>query len=80
VVRLLTRRAVGCDSLSAFVKDRRPSYIAYVSGVSVGGRGEHLSVGHRYMVTISLGHQEITRTVTLQKNTKESVIRKQLRY
>ena len=68
------------DSLSTFVKDRRPSYIAYVSGVSVAGGGEHLKVGHRYKVTISLGHQEVTRTVELQKNTKESAVRKQLGY
>ena len=36
------------DSLSTFVKDRRPSYIAYVSGVSLARGGEHLKVGHRY--------------------------------
>jgi hypothetical protein len=68
------------DSLSTFVKDQRPAYIAYVSGVSVGGGGQHLKVGHRYKVTISLGHQEITRTVALQKNTKESAVKKQLGY
>jgi hypothetical protein len=51
-----------------------------VSGVSVAGGGQHLKVGHRYKVTISLGHQEITRTVKLQKNTKESAVRKQLGY
>jgi hypothetical protein len=66
------------DSLSTFVKDRRPSYIAYVSGVSFGRGGEHLKVGHRYQVTISLGHQEVTRTVKLQANTKESVVERQL--
>ena len=42
-----------------------------MSGVSFGRGGEHLKVGHRYKVTISLGHQEVTRTVELQKNTKE---------
>jgi hypothetical protein len=68
------------DSLSTFVKDQRPSYIAYVSGVSVACGGEHLKVGHRYKVTISLNHQEVTRTVELQKNTKESAVRKQLGY
>jgi hypothetical protein len=68
------------DSLSTFVKDRRPSYIAYVSGVSVARGGEHLKVGHRYKVTISLNHQEVTRTVTLRPNTKESAVRKQLGY
>ena len=68
------------DSLSTFVKDRRPSYIAYVSGVSFGRGGEHLKVGHRYKVTISLDHQEVTRTVALQKNTKESAVMKQLGY
>jgi hypothetical protein len=68
------------NSLSTFVKDRRPAYIAYVSGVSVAGGGEHLKVGHRYEVTISLGHQEVTRTVTLRPNTKESAVRKQLGY
>ena len=57
------------DSLSTFVKDQRPSYIAYVSGVSVARGGEHLKVGHRYKVTISQ-----------QKNTKESAVRKQLGY
>jgi hypothetical protein len=68
------------DSLITFVKDRRPSSIAYVSGVSVARGGEHLNVGHRYKVTISLNHQEVTRTVELQKNTKESAVRKQLGY
>jgi hypothetical protein len=68
------------DSLSTFVKDRRPSYIAYVSGVSFARGGEHLKVGHRYEVTISLNHQEVTRTVTLRANTKESAVRKQLGY
>jgi hypothetical protein len=65
------------NSLSTFVKDRRPAYIAYVSGVSAG---EDLKVGHRYKVTISLGHQEVTRTVELQKNTRESAVMKQLGY
>jgi hypothetical protein len=53
-------------------------YIAYVSGVSVSGAGEHLKVGRRYKVTISLGQQEVTRTVKLQRNTKESAVQKQL--
>ena len=66
------------DSLSTFVKDKRPAYIAYVSGVSVARGGEHLKVGHRYKVTISLGHQEVTRTVKLQANTKESAVERQL--
>ena len=51
-----------------------------MSGVSVARGGEHLKVGHRYKVTISLNHQEVTRTVELQKNTKESAVRKQLGY
>jgi hypothetical protein len=68
------------NSLSSFVKDRRPSYIAYVAGVSVAGGGEHLLVGHRYKVTISLNDQEVTRTVTLRPNTKESAVRQQLGY
>jgi hypothetical protein len=68
------------DSLSTFVKDKEPAYIAYVSGVSVVGGGEHLKVGHRYKVTINLGGQDITRTVTLRPNTKESAVRKQLGY
>jgi hypothetical protein len=68
------------NSLSTFVKDRRPSYIAYVAGVSVVGGGEHLQVGHRYKVTISLNDQEVTRTVTLRPNTKESAVRQQLGY
>ena len=66
------------NSLGTFVKDKRPAYIAYVSGVSVAGGGEHLKVGHRYKVTISLGHQEVTRTVKLQANTKESAVERQL--
>ena len=66
------------DSLSTFVKDKRPAYIAYVSGVSLARGGEHLKVGHRYEVTINLGGQDITRTVTLRPNTKESAVRKQL--
>ena len=68
------------DSLSTFVKAQRPAYIAYVSGVSVGGRGEHLKVGHRYKVTIDLGGQQVTRTVELRPNTKERTVRKQLGY
>ena len=68
------------NSLATFVKDKKPAYIAYVGGVSVAGGGEHLKVGHRYKVTISLGHQEVTRTVELQKNTKESVVERQLGY
>ena len=59
---------------------RHRGAIAYVSGVSVSGGGEHLKVGHRYKVTVSLNHQEVTRTVELQKNTKESAVRKQLGY
>jgi hypothetical protein len=68
------------NSLSTFVKAGKPPYIAYVSGVSVGGRGEHLKVGHRYQVTISIGHQKVTRTVKLQANTKESAVKRQLGY
>jgi hypothetical protein len=68
------------NSLSTFVKDKKPAYIAYVSGVSVAGGGQHLKVGHRYEVTINLGGQDVTRTVTLRPNTKESVVRKQLGY
>ena len=51
-----------------------------MGGVSASGGGEHLKVGHRYAVTISLGGQEVTRTVPLQKNTKESAVMKQLGY
>ena len=68
------------NSLSTFVKAKKPAYIAYVSGVSVAGGGEHLKVGHRYKVTINLGGQDVTRTVTLRPNTKESVVRQQLGY
>jgi hypothetical protein len=64
------------DSLSTFVKDK--AYIAYISGVSVGGRGQHLKVGHRYQVTISLGDKQVKRTVELQPNTKESAVKRQL--
>jgi hypothetical protein len=67
------------NSLGTFVKGK-PSYIAYVGGVSVGGGGERLKVGHRYKVTINLGDQEVTRTVKLQPNTKESAVKKQLGY
>ena len=49
-----------------------------MSGVSVAGGGEHLKVGHRYKVTISLGDHEVTRTVKLQANTKESAVQRQL--
>ena len=66
------------NSLATFVKDKKPAYIAYVGGVSVAGGGEHLKVGHRYKVTISLGHQEVTRTVQLRPNTKESAVQRQL--
>jgi hypothetical protein len=66
------------DSLSTFVRDQRPAYIAYVSGVSVARGGVHLKVGHRYKVTVSLGHQEVTRTVKLQANTRESAVQHQL--
>jgi hypothetical protein len=64
------------DSLSTFVKDK--AYIAYISGVSVGGRGQHLKVGHRYQVTINLGGKHVKRTVELQPNTKESAVQHQL--
>jgi hypothetical protein len=40
--------------------------------------GEHLKVGHRYKVTINPGDQEVTRTVKLQANTKESAVQRQL--
>jgi hypothetical protein len=65
------------NSLSTFAK-AKPAYIAYVAGVSVSGGGEHLKVGHRYKVTISLGDREVTRTVKLWPNTKESAVRTQL--
>jgi hypothetical protein len=65
------------NSLSTFAKGK-PAYIAYVAGVSVSGGGEHLKVGHRYKVTISLGDREVTRTVKLRPNTKESAVRTQL--
>jgi hypothetical protein len=68
------------NSLSTFVKDKKPAYIAYVGGVSVARGGEHLKVGHRYQVTIDLGGQGITRTVTLRPNTKAWAVRKQLGY
>jgi hypothetical protein len=64
------------DSLSTFVKDK--AYIAYISGVSVGGGGQRLKVGHRYQVTINLGGKHVTRTVELQPNTKESAVERQL--
>ena len=64
------------NSLSTFVKDK--AYIAYVSGVSVGGGGERLKVGHRYQVTISIGGAKVNRTVELQPNTKESAVQRQL--
>ena len=64
------------NSLSTFVKDK--AYIAYVSGVSVGGGGQRLKVGHRYQVTISIGGAKVKRTVELQPNTKESAVKRQL--
>jgi hypothetical protein len=64
------------NSLSTFVKDK--AYIAYVSGVSVGGGGQRLKVGHRYQVTISIGGAKVNRTVELQPNTKESAVQRQL--
>jgi len=64
------------NSLSTFVKDK--AYIAYVSGVSVGGGGQRLKVGHRYQVTISIGGAKVKRTVELQPNTKESAVQRQL--
>ena len=64
------------NSLSTFVKDK--AYIAYVSGVSVGGGGQRLKVGHRYQVTISIGGAKVKRTVELQPNTKESAVRHEL--
>jgi hypothetical protein len=64
------------NSLSSFVEDK--AYIAYVAGVSVGGGGQHLEVGHRYQVTISLGDKQVKRTVELQPNTKESAVKRQL--
>jgi hypothetical protein len=68
------------NSLSTLVKGAKPAYIAYVGGVSVGGRGQHLQVGHRYQVTIEIGDQKITRTVKLQANTKQSKVKRQLGY
>jgi hypothetical protein len=67
-------------SLSTLVKGGKPAYIAYIGGGSVGGRGEHLEVGHRYKVTIDIGGQKLTRTVKLQANTKESKVKRQLGY
>jgi hypothetical protein len=64
------------NSLSSFVKDK--AYIAYIAGVSVGGGGQRLKVGHRYQVTISLGDKQVKRTVELQPNTKESAVKRQL--
>jgi hypothetical protein len=68
------------NSLSTLVKGSKPAYIAYVAGVSVGGGGEHLKVGHRYKVTITISDQTITRTVKLEPNTKESAVKRQLGY
>jgi hypothetical protein len=64
------------NSLSTFVKNK--AYVAYIGGVSVGGGGQRLKVGHRYQVTISIGDKQIKRTVELQPNTKESAVRHQL--
>jgi hypothetical protein len=68
------------NSLSTFKKGSTPAYIAYISGVSVGGGGQHLTVGHRYQVTISIGDQTIKRSVVLKPNTKESAVKRQLGY
>ena len=64
------------DSLSTFVKDK--AYMAYISGVSVGGGGQRLKVGHRYQVTIDLGGKHVKKTVELQPNTRESAVKRQL--
>jgi hypothetical protein len=64
------------NSLSSFVNDK--AYIAYIAGVSVGGGGQRLKVGHRYQVTISLGDTQVKRTVELRPNTKESAVKRQL--
>ena len=68
------------NSLSTFKKGGTPAYIAYISGVSVGGGGQHLLVGHRYQVTISIGDQQVKRTVVLKPTTKESAVKRQLGY
>jgi hypothetical protein len=68
------------NSLSTLVKGAKPAYIAYIGGVSVGGAGQHLQVGHRYQVTIDVGDQKITRTVKLQANTKQAKVKRQLGY
>lgn len=65
------------NSLATFAKGK-PAYVAYIGGVSVGGGGQHLKVGHRYQVTISIGDKQIKRTVVLQPNTKESAVKRQL--
>ena len=65
------------NPLATFAKGK-PAYIAYVGGVSVAGGGEHLQLGYRSKVTISLGDVEVTRTVKLQANTKESAVERQL--
>jgi hypothetical protein len=64
------------NSLSTFVKGK--AYIAYIGGVSVGGGGQHLKVGHRYQVTVSVGDTLIKRSVELRPNTKESAVERQL--
>jgi hypothetical protein len=64
------------NSLSSFVKDK--AYIAYIAGVSVGGGGQRLKVGHRYQVTISFGDTQVKKTVELQPKTKESAVKRQL--
>jgi hypothetical protein len=65
------------NSLATFAKGK-PAYVAYIGGVSVGGGGQHLKVGHRYQVTISIGGAKVKRTVELQPNTKESAVQRQL--
>ena len=48
-----------------------------MGGVSVAGGGEHLKSAP-LKVTISLGDVEVTRTVKLQANTKESAVERRL--
>ena len=50
---------------------------SHVGGVSVAAAAEHLQLGPRSKATISLGDVEVTRTVKLQANAKESAVQRE---
>ena len=61
----------GVHSIMTFGK-QPPMYLSFL------GPHVKLHVGHRYAVTVQLGDQTVTRTVTLRKRTTEAAVRRQL--